>query len=142
MVEPNSDNAVPESRTLGDFSSANHLLQELLRSSLFRREDWDILPAPVQEELSRQSDCTLLLRQLVEKGLLTGYQVERISQGGPAELLLTARLVTISDVYDALRSRRVYKPALSHADALRVMLEESAGHFDPALLQVFQPSPP
>ncbi len=51
---------------------------------------------------------------------------------------LAARLVTIVDVYDALRSRRVYKPALPHTDVLRLMLEESAGQFDPALLQVFR----
>ncbi|HYT87579.1 MAG TPA: protein kinase [Gemmataceae bacterium] len=51
---------------------------------------------------------------------------------------LAARLVTIADVYDALRSRRVYKPALSHPATLQVMLESSGGQFDPALMQVFQ----
>jgi HD-GYP domain-containing protein (c-di-GMP phosphodiesterase class II) len=51
---------------------------------------------------------------------------------------LAARIVAIADVYDALRSRRVYKPALRHADTLRIMLEESPGHFDPALLMVFR----
>jgi response regulator RpfG family c-di-GMP phosphodiesterase len=50
---------------------------------------------------------------------------------------LSARLVTICDVYDALRSRRVYKPAMTHADALKLM-ETAGGQFDPALLQVFQ----
>jgi HD-GYP domain-containing protein (c-di-GMP phosphodiesterase class II) len=51
---------------------------------------------------------------------------------------LSARLVTIGDVYDALRSRRVYKPALSHAAALKLMCDTSDGQFDPALLAVFQ----
>jgi len=37
-----------------------------------------------------------------------------------------------------LRSRRVYKPALSHPATLQVMLESSGGQFDPALMQVFQ----
>ena len=50
---------------------------------------------------------------------------------------LAARLVAICDVYDALRSRRSYKPALSHATALQVMTQVSAGQFDPSLLQVF-----
>jgi response regulator RpfG family c-di-GMP phosphodiesterase/serine/threonine protein kinase len=55
-----------------------------------------------------------------------------------SDIPLAARLVTIVDVYDALRSRRAYKPALSHAAALQVMLDSSSGQFDPALMQIFQ----
>jgi len=51
---------------------------------------------------------------------------------------LAARIVTIADVYDALRSRRVYKPALSHAASIQIMVEASPGQFDPLLLQAFQ----
>jgi response regulator RpfG family c-di-GMP phosphodiesterase len=54
------------------------------------------------------------------------------------DIPLAARLVTIADVYDALRSRRTYKPALSHDAAVQIMVEASPGHFDPALLQAFQ----
>lgn len=50
---------------------------------------------------------------------------------------LAARLVTIGDVYDALRARRVHKPALSHPAAVQLMTEESPGQFDPGLLQIF-----
>ncbi|HZT83531.1 MAG TPA: response regulator [Gemmataceae bacterium] len=49
---------------------------------------------------------------------------------------LAARLVAVADVYDALRSRRVYKPALSHGAATRLILA-SDGQFDPALLEAF-----
>lgn len=51
---------------------------------------------------------------------------------------LAARIVTIADVYDALRTRRAYKPALSHFAAVQVMTTVSAEQFDPKLLQVFQ----
>jgi response regulator RpfG family c-di-GMP phosphodiesterase len=54
-----------------------------------------------------------------------------------SDIPLAARLVAIADVYDALRSRRVYKPALSHAAALQMMTEGCQGQFDPALVQVF-----
>jgi cyclic di-GMP phosphodiesterase len=50
---------------------------------------------------------------------------------------LSARLVTICDVYDALRSRRSYKPALSHATAVQVITRVSGGQFDPNLVQAF-----
>jgi response regulator RpfG family c-di-GMP phosphodiesterase len=53
------------------------------------------------------------------------------------DIPLSARIVAIADVYDALRSRRVYKPALNHASAVNVMIAGSPGHFDPALLQSF-----
>ncbi len=54
-----------------------------------------------------------------------------------------ARIVKIADVYDALRSDRPYKRALSHEQALRVMLEgdermDPQAHFDPELLDVFR----
>jgi response regulator RpfG family c-di-GMP phosphodiesterase len=55
-----------------------------------------------------------------------------------ADIPLAARIVAIGDVYDALRSRRVYKPGLSHATAVHVIVEASPGQFDPDLLQVFQ----
>ncbi|MCI0741172.1 MAG: protein kinase [Gemmataceae bacterium] len=51
---------------------------------------------------------------------------------------LAARLVAICDTYDALRSRRVYKPALSHNAALQVMNEAAGAQFDPGLMKVFQ----
>jgi response regulator RpfG family c-di-GMP phosphodiesterase/serine/threonine protein kinase len=51
---------------------------------------------------------------------------------------LAARLATLADVYDALRSRRVYKPALAHSVAVRMIADNSPGQFDPALLAVFQ----
>ncbi len=54
------------------------------------------------------------------------------------EIPLVARLVAIADVYDALRSRRVYKPGLSHHTTVLTMLEGSPGHFDPALLEAFR----
>jgi len=52
---------------------------------------------------------------------------------------LAARVTALADVYDALRCRRVYKPALSHRAAVHTMTE-GHGQFDPALLPVFQRS--
>jgi response regulator RpfG family c-di-GMP phosphodiesterase len=54
------------------------------------------------------------------------------------EIPLAARIAAIADVYDALRSRRVYKPGLSHHTASLTILDGSPGHFDPALLEVFR----
>ncbi len=51
---------------------------------------------------------------------------------------LAARFVALADVYDALRSKLVYKPGLTHAAARRLLLEGSAGQFDAALLVAFR----
>jgi response regulator RpfG family c-di-GMP phosphodiesterase len=52
------------------------------------------------------------------------------------QIPLSARIVNIADVYDALRCRRQYKPALSNAAVVQV-IETSTGQFDPLLLQAF-----
>lgn len=54
-----------------------------------------------------------------------------------ANIPLPARLVTVADVYDALRSKRAYKPPLSHSAAVQVMQDTAGAQFDPALLQAF-----
>jgi len=51
---------------------------------------------------------------------------------------LSARIVMIADVYDALRMARSYKPALSHEVSTAKIIEQSGTHFDPALIEVFK----
>ena len=51
---------------------------------------------------------------------------------------LAARIVSICDVYDALRCRRLYKPSLPHPAALQIITQNSPGQFDPAILESLQ----
>jgi HD-GYP domain-containing protein (c-di-GMP phosphodiesterase class II) len=53
------------------------------------------------------------------------------------EIPLSARIMALADVYDALRSERSYKEAYSAEEAKRIMLEESGRQFDPELVEVF-----
>ncbi len=48
-----------------------------------------------------------------------------------------ARIVAIVDVFDALTHGRIYRPAMSEAEALALMIENSGTHFDPDLLERF-----
>jgi putative two-component system response regulator len=50
---------------------------------------------------------------------------------------LSARIMAVSDVYDALRSERVYKKAFPHEQALEIIKEGRGRHFDPVLVDVF-----
>ena len=68
----------------------------------------------------------------------TGYPDRLVGNDIP----LAARIVSLADVYDALRSRRVYKPALSHSTAMMAIIDGSPGQFDPALIPAFQACAP
>jgi putative two-component system response regulator len=50
---------------------------------------------------------------------------------------LSARLMAVADVYDALISRRVYKPPFPHDKALEIIREGSGKHFDPEVVDAF-----
>jgi HD-GYP domain-containing protein (c-di-GMP phosphodiesterase class II) len=49
---------------------------------------------------------------------------------------LAARIVTLADVYDALRMKRSYKPAYSHEIAIQKIRQEREVHFDPELVDI------
>ena len=76
------------------------------------------------------------------------YHHERWNGGGypaglrEAAIPLDARIVAIADTYDALRSRRSYKPAFDHDSAYRIMCEGDGrtepSHFDPDILSAFK----
>ena len=55
-----------------------------------------------------------------------------------AQISLSARIMAVADVYDALRTQRVYKPAFSQAETCRIMFEGSGNHFDPAIIEAFR----
>jgi HD-GYP domain-containing protein (c-di-GMP phosphodiesterase class II) len=53
------------------------------------------------------------------------------------EIPLSARIVTVADVYDALSSKRVYKDAFPHDECVRLIREGAGTQFDPDLVRVF-----
>ncbi len=53
------------------------------------------------------------------------------------DIPLAGRIMAVADVYDALVSERVYKPAMSHNEAVSIITEESGKHFDPAVVAAF-----
>ncbi|PKG37395.1 metal-dependent phosphohydrolase [Psychromonas sp. Urea-02u-13] len=53
------------------------------------------------------------------------------------DIPLSGRLMALADVYDALISKRVYKPAFSHDKAKEIILAGDGSHFDPAVVEAF-----
>ncbi len=63
----------------------------------------------------------------------SGYPIHRSGEAIP----LSARIVAVVDVFDALLSRRPYKEPFSFEDAVRTLVEGSGKHFDPQILDSF-----
>ena len=53
------------------------------------------------------------------------------------DIPLSARLMAVADVYDALISRRVYKPPFSHQQAVEIIHAGRGKHFDPDVVDAF-----
>lgn len=80
---------------------------------------------------------------LREASNMAGYHHERWDGRGypnglkEEEIPLSARIMAVADVFDALASKRVYKPAFPLDEALRIIEEGKGTQFDPRCVEVF-----
>ncbi len=74
---------------------------------------------------------------------IANYHHEKFDGSGYPEGLkgkdipISARLMAVADVYDALISKRVYKEGFSHAKAKEIIVAGSGKHFDPEIVEAF-----
>lgn len=54
-----------------------------------------------------------------------------------SEIPLSARIMAVADVFDALVCKRVYKEAMAEEHAFSILREDAGKHFDPVLVDVF-----
>jgi putative two-component system response regulator len=93
--------------------------------------------AHAKDELGEDAGFLTLAKEIAyshqEKWDGSGYP-----QGLKGEQIpVSARLMALADVYDALISRRVYKEPMPHAQAVQVIEQVSGRHFDPDVVQAF-----
>lgn len=92
--------------------------------------------------------ATVLKKHLDNRFLRMGVDVARShhekwdGSGYPdgleeSKIPLAARIVALADFYDALTSKRCYRPAFSHEDTCRMIKEGSGTHFDPDVVTAF-----
>ena len=53
------------------------------------------------------------------------------------QIPLSARIMAVADVYDALSTRRVYKAAMPHKQTVAIILADRGRHFDPDIVSAF-----
>jgi len=120
----------------------------LLKPGKLTPEEWEIMKrhatyggdaiAAAESELgSRSEQGGSFLRYARE--IAYGHHEKWDGAGYPLGLAgeaipVSARLMAVADVYDALISRRVYKAAFSHDQAIGMMVEQRGRHFDPNMV--------
>lgn len=68
-----------------------------------------------------------------EKWNGSGYPLGLAGEAIP----LSARILALADVYDAMRSKRCYKDPMPHEEVRKILLEQRAIHFDPDVVEAF-----
>ena len=119
----------------------------LLKPSSLSREEFDIMKThtTLGFEAIEQAEKTLGTRVpflQMAKEIALSHQEKWDGSGYPQGLKgdaipMSARLMAVADVYDALISQRVYKPALPHDRAVQIVFQGRGSHFDPDMVDAF-----
>ena len=94
--------------------------------------------AEALEDAARYSPTNGFLKIAVE---IARYHHERFDGSGyptglsGVDIPLSARIVAVADVFDALTTERVYKKAMPVDDARQLIVSESGRHFDPVVVE-------
>lgn len=90
-----------------------------------------------EQDAERPVDFLILAKEIAhwhhEKWNGSGYPDGLAGDAIP----ISARLMALADVFDALITRRVYKPPMSYEEARCIIVEERGRHFDPDVVDAF-----
>jgi putative two-component system response regulator len=103
------------------------------------KEEFDVMARHCDigfQMVDRQGISSILkniVRHHHEKWDGSGYPDKLAGEKIPLE----AHIVALADVYDALRSERVYKPAFTREKSEEIIMESAGSHFNPEMIEVF-----
>jgi len=119
----------------------------LLKPGRFEPEEFEIMKTHTtlgRDAIQAAEDALSLKVDFlsVAKEIAYGHQEKWDGSGYPEGLKgesipVSARIMAVADVYDALISRRVYKDSMSHERAITIIAEGKGSHFDPDMVDAF-----
>lgn len=78
-----------------------------------------------------------IIPSILFNGILDIFNLKAVSGSQlSAKKESAARIMALSDVYDALRSKRVYKDSFSHEKSMEIINSSKGSHFDPVLVDI------
>lgn len=117
----------------------------LLKPGSLSDEEWETMKthALIGENVLTSAGDQIQSRELAIASEVAGGHHERWDGSGyprglnGEEIPLSARIMAIADVYDALTTERVYKNAWTHAQAITEIKQLEGKQFDPIVVQAF-----
>jgi putative two-component system response regulator len=146
-LQGNAINLIYKSAPLHDIGKVGIPDRILLKPGPLTNEEFDIMKTHTslgrnsirhaEKQLGMKVDFLACAKEIAyshhEKWNGSGYP-QGLSE---EEIPVSARLMALADVYDALVSCRVYKPNMTHEQAREIILKGRGSHFDPDIVDAF-----
>ena len=140
-------NSLFKSAPLHDIGKVGIADRILLKPGRFTPEEFEIMKTHTTlgrdaiEHAEQQLGLKVEFLQLA-KEIAYYHQEKWDGSGYPTgasgdDIPISARLMAVADVYDALISRRVYKDGMPHEKAVTIIIESKGTHFDPDVTDAF-----
>ena len=140
-------NSIVDAAKLHDIGKVAMPDRVLLKPDKLTPEEFEIIKthpthgAELLEEAVRKLGDDDLLKEA--QNMAHGHHEKWDGTGYPRKLSgsdipLSARILAIADVFDALTSERPYKKALGNDEAFAIMYKDAGTHFDPYLIEVMK----
>jgi putative two-component system response regulator len=146
-LTPHTIDMIFKSAPLHDIGKVGIPDRILLKPGRFTPEEFEIMkrhPALGRDAIASAEKALGIDVEFLRtaKEIAYGHQEKWDGSGYPEgiggdDIPISARLMAVADVYDALISRRVYKEGMPHEKAARIIEESSGTHFDPDIVDAF-----